>query len=268
MDFNDAIATCLTLIEERELQNDATGRPHSENVIARRLLVSRDCLADAFSEVYFELRSEAHLRTFFGLVISSAAPWGQSLEPSVVAKRAELIEVNRRITEAADALAQLLDRREEFRRMPGGFSDNTVSTVPELVCDAAHEPNLFRLHFDESLPALRSRWPTLGSLMRSLATDAEAAQGPREIGLAEPVALGLSGTVARYFEILFRSLDLAKGNPATMPDAFNLSDAALAALANSALDLLPEDRLGATEVRDLRPAHWRLEGLRFEQSQP
>lgn len=268
MDFNDAIATCLTLIEERELQNESTGRPHSENVIARRLLASRDQLADAFSEVYFELRSEAHLRTFFGLVMSAAAPWGQGLKASFVAERAELIEINLRIAEAADALAQLLDRREEFRGKPGGFSDNTVSTVPDLVCDAAHEPNLFRLHLDESLDALRSRWPTLGDLMRSLATDAEAAQGPKETGLAEPVALGMSGTVARFFEILFRSLDLAMGNPATMPDDFNLSDATLAALANSALDLLPEDRLRATEVRDLRPAHWRLDGVRFDQSQP
>lgn len=266
MDPNDAIATCSTLIEEREIQNDATGRPHSENVIARRLLASRDQLADAFSEVYFELRSEAHLRTFFGLVMSAAAPWGQSHEPRFVAERAELIEVNLRIAEAADALAQLLDRREEFRAKPGSFCDNTVSAVPDLVCDAAHEPNLFRLHFNEILPALRSRWPTLGDLMRALATDAEAAQGPRENELDDPIALGLSDTVARFFEILFRSFDLAKGNSATMPDDFNLSDAALAALANSALDLLPEDRLRATEVRDLRPAHWRLEGLRFEHS--
>lgn len=53
-----------------------------------------------------------------------------------------------------------------------------------------------------------------------------------------------------------------------LPDDFNLSDATLAAPANSALDLVPEDRLRATEVRDVRPAHWRLDGLRFEHSQP
>jgi hypothetical protein len=192
MNPNDATATCLTLIEERELQNDSTGRPHSENVIARRLLASSDQLADAFSEAYFELHSEAHLRTFFGLVMSAAAPWGQGLEAGFVAERAELIEINLRIAEAADALAQLLDRREEFRGRTGGFSDNTVSTVSELVCDAAHDPGLFRFHLDKSLPALRSRWPTLGDLMRSLATDAEAAQGPREIGLEEPIALSPS----------------------------------------------------------------------------
>lgn len=69
-------------------------------------------------------------------------------------------------------------------------------------------------------------------------------------------------------EILFKAFDFAKGNPAMLPDDFNLSDATLAAPANSALDLVPEDRLRATEVRDVRPAHWRLDGLRFEHSQP
>ncbi|MBI3346964.1 MAG: hypothetical protein HY020_07100 [Burkholderiales bacterium] len=111
MDPFDAVAACETIIQERELQNDSAGRLQSENVIAWHLLGSRDQLADAYTELYFLFRSDAHLRTFFGLVLSSAAQWGASHETTFVAERAELTEINRRIAEAAESLAHLLDRR-------------------------------------------------------------------------------------------------------------------------------------------------------------
>jgi hypothetical protein len=76
MDPFNATAACETFIQERELQNDSSGRFFSENVIARRLLACRDQLTDAYTEVYFSLRSDGHLRTFWGLVLSAAAEWG------------------------------------------------------------------------------------------------------------------------------------------------------------------------------------------------
>lgn len=56
MDPFDAISACETLIQEHELQNDSSGRVYSENVIARRMLKSRDQLADAYTELYFSVR--------------------------------------------------------------------------------------------------------------------------------------------------------------------------------------------------------------------
>lgn len=269
----DATTACETIIQERELQNDSSGREHSENVIARRLLACRDQLADAYTQLYFCFRSDAHLRTFFGLVMSAAAQWGDGQEPEFVAQRAELTEVNRRIAEAAESLADLLDRRESFRDMPGDFADNTFFNVAELVSAAAHDRDLYQYHLEESLSALRTRydwkyWPSLGEVVRTLATDAEAAQGPKEMAveMSEP-AFARSST-ERFFDILFRSMSLAMSTPAALPDSFNVSDATLAAVANSALGLAPEDRLRATEVRDQRPDHWRLDGLRFEDTGP
>lgn len=247
MDPFDAIATCETIIQKRELLNDSTGRPHSENVIVSRLLVSRDQLADPYTELYFSLRSEAHLRTFFGLVVSSAARWGQERDTLFAAERAELIEVNRRIAEAAESLAQLLDRRAEFRGK-----------------DVAEHDPASRSRFD-----LKHR-PTLAELLRTLAGDAEAAQGPKEADTSD-----FDGTpayparlVERFFDVLFLALECARSTPATLPDDFNASDATFAAIANSALDPALVDRVRATDVRSFRPEGWRLDGLRFEESQP
>lgn len=261
----DAIAACETIIQERELQNDSSGRMHSENVIARRLLACRDQLADAYTELYFSYRSEAHLRTFFGLVLSAAAQWGDGHEPEFVAQRAELTELNRRIAEGAELLAQLLDRREEFRGKPGDFSDNTFFNIAELVSAAAHDRDLYQYHLEESLAALRARydwkyWPSLGDVLRTLGTDAEAAQGPKEVAANDDAPVFTPRSTERFFKILFQAMS----TPAALPDNFNLSDPTLAAIANSALALSPEDRLLATEVRDFRPGHWRLDGLRFE----
>lgn len=273
MDPFDAIAACETLIQERELQNDSSGREHCENVIARRLLARRDQLADAYTELYFTFRSDAHLRTFFGLVLSAAAPWGDGLEPEFVAQRAELTEVNRRIAETADALAELLDRRETFRGKPGDFADNTFFNIAELIAAAAHDRDLYQYHLEESLTALRTRydwkyWPSLGDVLRTLATDAEAAQGPMEVAVEEGQPAFARRAVERFSNILFESMSLAMTTPAALPEDFNLSDATFAAIANSALGLAPDDRLRATEIRDLRPDHWRLDNLKFEDTGP
>lgn len=273
MDPFNATAACETVIQERELQNDSSGRFFSENVIARRLLACRDQLADAYTEAYFSLRSDGHLRTFWGLVVSAAADWGRGLDSDVVAERAELTEVNRRIAELAESLAELLDRREEFRGKPGDFADNTFFNIAELVSAAAHDRDLYQYHLEESLAALRARfdwkyWPSLGDVLRTLATDAEAAQGPKETA-SEAADDGFPRhATARFFEVLFRSMSYAKCTSATLPDDFNVSDATLAAIANSALSLAPIDRVRATEVRDFRPEEWLLDGMRFDDTGP
>lgn len=272
IDPRRAIAACETIIQERELQNDSTDRLYSENVIAGRLLASRDHLADAYSELYFRMRSEAHLRSFFGLVLSSAARWGQGLDSKFVAERAELIEVNRRIAEVAESLAQLLDRREDFRGKGGDFADNTISSTAELISAATRDQGMYH-YVEEGSSAPPSRIdlkhkPSLAEFVRTLATDAEAAQGPKEANSEEAATMYAPRAVARFFEVLFLAMDTAMSTPATLPDDFDASDATLAALANCALALDPDDRLGATMVRDFRPDHWRLDGRLFDDTEP
>ncbi|MBI3346965.1 MAG: hypothetical protein HY020_07105 [Burkholderiales bacterium] len=80
----------------------------------------------------------------------------------------------------------------------------------------------------------------------------------------EDAPLGVRQAVERFFEILFLAMERAQSTPATLPEDFNVSDATLAALANSALALSPDDRIRATDVRDFRPNSWRLDGLVFE----
>ena len=104
--------------------------------------------------------------------------------------------------------------------------------------------------------------------MRTLAADAEVAQGPKEGAANDQAPVFARQSTQRFFEILFKSMSSAMSTPAALPDNFNLSDATFAAIANSALALSPEDHLRAAQVRDFRPSQWRLDSQRFDDTGP
>jgi len=96
----------------------------------------------------------------------------------------------------------------------------------------------------------------------------ERRSGPKEASVDSGDALYPSRAVVRFFGVLFLAIDHAKSTPAMLPDDFDVSDATLAAIADAALALEPDDRLRATMVRDFRPDRWRLDGLRFVDTSP
>jgi hypothetical protein len=72
-------------------------------------------------------------------------------------------------------------------------------------------------------------------VLRTLATDAEAAQGSKETAFEAADDVFPRHATAWLFEVLFRAMSYAKCTSAALQVDFNVSDATLAAIADSAL---------------------------------
>ncbi|MDR7270115.1 hypothetical protein J2X20_002773 [Pelomonas saccharophila] len=252
---DDAIKACEGVLLEAIQWNDYLKRLPSECTIARRLLDNRDRLADSYAELYLKLGNGPALNSFLGLVLSAAAVWGDDLEPEDLALKAELIQLNRRIARSAAELSGFLDRREDLRHS-SGLKDQTFYNVADLI-DAAGDNDLYRYKLTASIDELRQRfdwkhWPSLAGVAEALGRDADEARVPEDSSATLEVASQIApGSPERFLSTVFHMLsNIRMKNKGMFPDPFDVTNESLAALTNTALRLVGDDRLRAATVDD------------------
>lgn len=253
-----ARAACESILEAEKRYNIEHGILPSEIRIIDHLLARGLELQEAYAEL--QKRLEVHpkaLWRFLRLLLSCAAHWS---EPRLGQERQaarELKDLNRTISEVAEELATLLERRSRVRNS-SAFSDNTLYHPVELIKEAARGHYRFERWVKEPLDSLCSEfdlkyWPGLDDLLNALAQDAAGA----EIVATDPLTraateCGRAG-LAAVIRALLAGIEEQKGaSDPSWPADFRPTDATLATLMSAALNLGPEELVGAEYVKRLR----------------
>ncbi|MGA9224495.1 MAG: hypothetical protein WBZ57_25250, partial [Pseudomonas graminis] len=117
--------------------------PNISNIIGG-MLNRRIELADVYEEVYASLSLKPRaLYMFWDVFVHAADGWNPQKNRAAREAREELVGINSRISELADRLAALLDRRDELHNHCG-FSSNAHYHILDVVKDASEHNDLFQ----------------------------------------------------------------------------------------------------------------------------
>ncbi len=230
-----------------------------EVIVINRLLSRGLELQDAYSELHDKLSDHHHhaIPIFFDVLLGVAVFW--SPEGSVEAReeRARLIEVNEQIHTLAAKLADLLAERTQLQNH-SGFSCDTVYHPIKVMHEASKNNYSYGSWVKKKLDALTSQfdlkyWPPLEDFVRVIGEDAARAEptphDPVTAAWTDGARAGLSDT----FKAFFTALDEQRSrNFGFLPDSLDLTDRTVASLLSCALDLGPDDTVGADFVKRLR----------------
>ena len=253
-----ARAACEAILEHERRYNIEHGILVSEIRVIDHLLARGLELQDAYKELHQKLSAYPNaLWRFLRRVLSCAAHWSQSRVLQERQAAHELKVLNASIAKAAVELASLLERRAHVRN-GSAFSDNTLYHPIELIKEAARGHHLFEHWVARPLEDLSCSfdlkyWPGLDDLLRALARDAARAEVVPTDPLTAASTMSARPSRADVFRALFADLeDEGRGCEPSWPEDFRPTDATVAALMNCALDLGPDEMVGAEYVKGLR----------------
>lgn len=253
----DPISVCEEIVRSQRASNIEGEILPSETAILDRMLDRRVELVEAYRELYRKLAKRPHaLENFFGVLTSTAA----FRNPAKIAEarngRSRLVEVNEEIAELAWDLAALLDERDTLHNN-SGFSCNTHYHICDVISAASSGNYLYGSWVQERLEALTCRfdmkyWPSLGTVVQTLATDAEDAAPRADDPLTAAATTGRASR-ADFFKALLAAFEENRtGRWGQLPIGFKLSDSSLASFANVALGLGADELVDAAYVKRLR----------------
>jgi hypothetical protein len=233
----------------------------SEVAVIDRLLARRLDMAPVYEDLHRKLhRHPGALDAFLKLILYTAAFWSPEKIAQARAGRSALTEVNLQIARQAEELASLLSQRTALHNI-SGFTSDTQYHVCDVLQAAAQQNGLFRFHVQDRLEALRDEfdlkyWPTLSEFLLALAADAgAAAETPPKASdpLTAAATSASRSSLADFFKALLVAIDENRaGDHGQLPDDFKASDGTLGTVANCALDLDPDDMVGAPYVKRMR----------------
>ncbi|MDC7684389.1 hypothetical protein PQU92_13970 [Asticcacaulis sp. BYS171W] len=258
MDKIDTTTACETVLHDIKARNLDGGISPDHNEMIGVMLSRRLELAPAYEELHRKLKGDydALWLVFDGLLCVSAE-WNTAKVAKSRCDRAQLRDVNRKISEVADELAQLLDERTELNAH-SGFCSETHTDICQVIEDAAIHNGRFTVWVQKPLAQLKNRydikhWPSLSEVVQVIADDAEAA----EIGPADPTTAaattGPRSSDADFFKALFSRLrDEGENHAQLHPSTFSLTDSTVAILGSCVLNRDPDELFDGDYVKRLR----------------
>lgn len=254
---------------EAVLQSETLLRTMMEDLRARRIwpnvcsiiagmLKRRIELADVYDEVHAALASTPRaFYIFWDAFVHAADGWNPEKNRAARQARNELVEINSRISELADQMAALLDRRE-YLHNHSGFSSDTQYHIMDIVHEASEHNYHYESYVKEEVERLQYQyhpkyWPTLSEVVQAIGTDAERAE---VTAYDETTAVA---TESRKFgrsdfvkALLARIDDNRLSACGFIPNSFALSDSGLASLVNCGLDLSVDELVDADFIKRFR----------------
>lgn len=244
----------------REMMEDLEARNIWPNmrIIIHDMLKRRIELVGVYEEVYVALAQKPRaLYVFWDAFLHTADGWSPEKIRQARKARKELAGVNARISNLADQLAALLDRRDHLHNH-SGFRSGTEHHILDLMHEASEHNYLYECHVKEKLDQLTHQydlkyWPSLSEVVQAIGTDAEMAEitanSDATAAATESRKSGLSDFVKAF---LARLDDCRVSKYGFVPDDFALSDSSVASLMNCGLDLSVDELVDADFMKRFR----------------
>lgn len=230
----------------------------SQVKIIDRLLGRGLELDEAYKELCSKLLEHPPaLKVFFDLLLSTAAV--RSPEANLEARkgRARLVEVNRRIEEAARELACLLNERTELDNHSSFYCDTFYHPL-DAIHAAAENHYCYQHWVKEQLDSLSYQfglkyWPSLSEVVHAVADDAARASPQPLDSITDAGTEGSRASLADSFRAFFAALEESSARKhGPLPSTFDVTDRSMASLMSCALDLNPDEIVDSAYVKRLR----------------
>lgn len=245
------------LIEDRQYNIDHKIL-RSENAVIDRLLNRRPELIGAYEELWTKLHDHPNaLKTFFGVVTTTAAFWSPEDIATARDARVQLEKVNADIADTAAHLSALLTKRDELNN-GSHFHSDTYYEVLQIVEDVSVGNYRFQTFVRDDLRALKNRfdlkyWPALSEVVGAIGLDAGRAVVQATDPLTDASTSSARPSLSDFFRALFASIEENRAcNHSWLPNSFRATDGTIASLANCALDLEPDELTDSAYVKRLR----------------
>lgn len=196
------------------------------------------------------------LYMFWGVFLHAADGWNPQKSRAARQAREELVGVNRRISELADQLAALLDRRDTIHNYTG-FSSKTHYHILDILREASEHNGLYESYVKKDVDRLQYHdfkyWPALSEVVQAIGADAEMAEvtanDPVTAAATESRKSGRSDFVKAF---LARVDDNRVRECGFIPNDFSLTDSGLASLVNCGLDLAFDELVDGDFIKRFR----------------
>lgn len=249
---------CEAFLNEQIRSNQESDILPSENRIARRLIARGAEMAEVYEEIISSLPDDGvSWKIFLGCLLNAGAFWSPEKIAEHRADRVSLTEINRSIAQQAQALSELLDRRDHLHNY-SAFGSGTLYDIVTLIDQASSQNSRYDYSVKGPLAELSARydmkyWPTLAECVRVLGEDASKAEVIATDPMTEAATRSLRSSKADTIRALRESIDENRGNWwGAIPQKFQLSDNAMAQAANVLLDLPPSEMIDANYIKGLR----------------
>lgn len=246
------------LREEREYNQRHQVLP-SENAVIDRLLSYSDSMAMVYEAIFQSLNEESKWKCILEQIVSVAAFWSPERTREQREAVARLRDLNSDIAKKADELASLLEKRSDLQNGTAIHASDDGHPVDWIKGGAMQgsDPEIryrFQKYVENPLSALRGRfdlkyWPRSPEVIRAIARYAVAAEVAPTDTLTAAAMQSQKSSIGDFFRALLTALD-ELSEQGLIPADFKLPDAALAEVANCALDL--PNPVSASQVKTIR----------------
>jgi hypothetical protein len=256
-DTNAAVELCERVLLDDIRYNEEHSILARRNSVARRLLGRRVELVEAYTDLVTRLRYERPIAVVLDQILVAATYWNKDETTKMRLARADLEQVNRRISRTADELADLLEQRTHLHNH-SEFSSETYYHPIDLMEVAAKGNGLYGSFLKDKLDALRYQfdlkyWPSLSTMTRALAADARGAVVSVTDEMTEAATTGKRASDTDFFRAFYVGLEHCKtALGGLVPDDYEMVDRTLAALATCALGKDPDEPFTSDYVKQCR----------------
>lgn len=226
--------------------------------IVNRMLSNSVGLEEAYNELHTKLNDRpGALHAVLSVVLRTAAHWSPQDIEAARAARNDLDDVNCQIAQKAADLADLLRQRMDLSNT-SGFSSGTYFHICDVIDDVSQENSWFLTFLWEPLNALRCQfdmkyWPSIGSLVAALASDAADASSRAQDPLIAVSTESRRSSLADFVKALLAAINQESAHHyGPIPGDFHVTDKTTAALVNCSLDLASDSLVDSAYVKRLR----------------
>lgn len=255
----DPIKLCEDFLRMEIQYNEEHQILNSENRVAHLLLKHHVQMASVYRHLCDKLPTDKAVYSFLSALLSCQAFWSADDLREARKDRARLNDINRAISEKAEELADLIRNREQLHNT-SGFTSDTHYHICDVIRDAASNAHNHRFlsHVKSKLDNLAGcfdlkYWPSLSEIMDEVSRDARDGHTTASDSMT---AAGTSSAkpskndFIRAFLVCLSERSMTQGGE--LPDDFMPSDAVMADIVNSSMDLEPDNMLTAVDIKSFR----------------
>lgn len=229
----------------------------SENVIINRLIEQDLEMTDVYEDLSRRIPSGQGQEQIIRAIISAAAFWNPDEAKKLREDKKRLIDLNKQIAETAGKLAGLIHNRKEIAEK-SGFSAYDDYHFMEWVEKAAETNYRYQSCLADKITSLRGQfdlkyWPTSVEVIEAIKSFAQETKVEATDTWTEASTSSNKSSTADFVRTICKAMEeQTKHSCFGIPNDFKLSDEGLATVVNCALNLLDDDIIDSSYVKNVR----------------